>query len=94
MREYHVYILGNKPRGTLYVGMTGNLEQRLAQHRDQAVDSFTRRYAIHRLVHLEAFAGLRDAYAREKRLKKWPRAWKVALIEEANPEWRELAAAL
>lgn len=91
MCEYHVYILANKPRGTLYVGSTSDIERRLAEHRAAAVHSFTRRYAVYRLVHLETFGDLREALARERRLKKWPRAWKVALIEAANPDWSDLA---
>jgi putative endonuclease len=91
MREYHVYILASTKHGTLYVGVTGNILQRLVEHRSKAVASFTRRYAVHRLVHLECFADPLSTIAREKRLKKWPRAWKVALIEETNPEWRDLA---
>ena len=90
MREYYAYILANKPRGTIYVGMTGDIEQRLAQHRAAGVHSFTRQYAVHRLVHLETFGDLREALARERRLKKWPRAWKLALIEAANPDWCDL----
>ncbi len=92
MREYHVYILANTKRGTLYVGVTGNIHERMAAHRSRAVASFTRRYAVHRLVHLEGFADPLSAIAREKRLKKWPRAWKVALIERENPDWEDLAA--
>jgi putative endonuclease len=90
MREFHVYILASRPRGTLYVGITSDLERRLAEHRSGAVHSFTREYAVHRLVHVETFADPLEAISREKRLKKWPRAWKLQLIEAANPEWRDL----
>jgi putative endonuclease len=90
MREYHVYILASRPRGTLYVGVTSALERRLAEHRSAAVHSFTREYGVHRLVHVETFTDPREAIAREKRLKKWPRAWKLQLIEAANPGWRDL----
>jgi putative endonuclease len=90
-REFNVYILANYKRGTIYVGVTGNLEKRLAQHRSKTVDAFTRRYALERLVHVETFADPREAIAREKRLKKWPRAWKLAFVEERNPEWHDLA---
>lgn len=90
MREFHVCILASRPRGTLYVGVTSDLERRLSEHRFGAVHSFTRQYAVHRLVHVETFADPIEAISREKRLKKWPRAWKLQLIEAANPDWRDL----
>jgi putative endonuclease len=90
MREYHVYILASRPRGTLYVGVSSSLEGRVAQHRAGATHSFTRQYGVHRLVHVETFSDPREAIPREKRLKKWPRAWKLELIEAANPTWRDL----
>ncbi len=92
MREYHVYILANSKRGTLYIGVTGDLERRMAEHRGMVTDSFTRRYGVIRLVHVEAFAHPEDAIRREKRLKKWPRDWKIKLVEATNPEWMDLAA--
>jgi putative endonuclease len=85
-----VYILASKPRGTLYVGVTSDLARRAWEHREAAVPGFTARYGVHRLVHAEFHATMEDAILREKRLKKWRRAWKVALIEAANPEWRDL----
>ena len=84
MREYCVYILANRKHGTLYVGITGNLARRLAEHRSAAVHSFTRRYAVHRLVHRETFSDPLEAIAREKRLKKWPRAWKARTWTRAS----------
>jgi putative endonuclease len=90
MREYHVYILASGPRGTLYVGVTGNVERRVTQHRAAATHSFTRQYGVNRLVHVETFSDPREAIAREKRLKKWPREWKLTLVETANPLWRDL----
>ena len=92
MREYFVYILANKPRGTLYVGMTSDVERRLAEHRTTELHSFTRRYAVHRLVHVETFADIGEAKQRERRLKTWLRSWKIALIEAGNPEWLDLSA--
>jgi putative endonuclease len=92
MREFHVYILASHKKGALYVGVTSDLARRLEQHRRSTDASFTRRYAVHHLVHVEVFGDSRDAIAREKRLKKWPRAWKLQLIERDNPEWRDLAA--
>lgn len=85
-----VYILASKPRGTLYVGVTSDLARRAWEHREAAVPGFTARYGVYRLVHAEFHATMEDAILREKRLEKWRRAWKIALIEAANPEWRDL----
>ena len=91
----YVYILASYRGGTLYVGMTTDIMRRLETHRTHAhPDSFTARYGVMRLVHLERFDLVTDAIAREKRLKKWKREWKVALIEEANPGWEEIEAVL
>lgn len=88
-----VYILTNRPNGTLYVGVTTNLTRRLCEHREGLADGFTRRYGLKRLVYAESHADIRDALQREKALKHWPRAWKVALILKLNPAWSDLAAA-
>jgi putative endonuclease len=72
------------------VGVTSDLARRAWEHREAAVPGFTARYGVHRLVHAEFHATMEDAILREKRLKKWRRAWKVALIEAANPQWRDL----
>jgi putative endonuclease len=90
MRRPAVYILASKPNGTLYVGVTSDLVRRIWQHRNDAVEGFTMRYGIHRLVHFEQFGSMVEAIEREKELKKWRRAWKIALVEEANPDWRDL----
>ena len=87
---YHVYIMSNISR-MLYVGVTGDLERRVFQHKAKEIDGFTKKYNIHRLVYFEAFGDIRDAIAREKQIKGWLRAKKVALIESANPEWKDLA---
>ena len=89
-RQYYVYSLASKPNGTLYIGMTNNVARRVWQHRQGLVEGFTKRYTVHRLVHCETFARPIDAIQREKRLKKWNRAWKIQLIESANPEWKDL----
>jgi putative endonuclease len=91
MREKQpcVYILASDRNGTLYIGVTSNLLQRAWQHRQHAT-GFTARYAVHRLVHYELHGDMEHAIQREKRLKKWNRAWKVRLIEEGNPGWRDL----
>ncbi|MBI1239036.1 MAG: GIY-YIG nuclease family protein [Alphaproteobacteria bacterium] len=86
-----VYILTNRPHGTLYVGVTNDLARRVHEHREKAVPGFTARYGLARLVHYEAYADIRDAIWREKRLKTWNRAWKVRLIQQGNPDWRDLS---
>ncbi len=90
-RTYYVYILSSRPNGTLYVGVTNDLERRLLEHRDGTVEGFTKRYAVHRLVHFEETDAVTAAIAREKQIKGWSRAKKVALIQSENPEWRDLA---
>ncbi len=75
----------------LYTGVTNDLENRVFQHKAKQIDGFTKKYNIHRLVYFEAFGDIRDAIAREKQIKGWLRAKKVALIESVNPRWRELS---
>ena len=91
MRHYQffVYILASRFR-TLYVGMTNDLGRRLAEHRERPSGSFTARYRVTRLVHLEEFGDVRAAIAREKQVKGWIRAKKLKLIEASNPEWKDL----
>jgi putative endonuclease len=89
-RTYHVYILASKRNGTLYIGVTSNLAARIFAHRNGKGAEFTRKYRVTRLVHIEPFADVRDAIAREKALKKWNRGWKLRLIEESNPDWNDL----
>jgi putative endonuclease len=88
--SYWTYILCNKPYGTLYVGITNDLVRRGYEHREGVVDGFTKRYAIKRLVYFEEHATALEAIAREKTLKRWSRAWKIALIERTNPNWDDL----
>ncbi|HEU4996446.1 MAG TPA: GIY-YIG nuclease family protein [Gemmatimonadaceae bacterium] len=90
MAGYYVYILASRSR-TLYVGVTNNIERRLAEHREGGV-GFTGRYRIARLVHLEATNDVRAAIRREKEIKGWRRAKKIALITEKNPAWDDLSA--
>ena len=85
-----VYILTDRPNGTLYVGVTSDLARRTWEHREGAVDGFTKRYGLKRLVYAEPHEYIRAAIQREKTLKHWPRAWKVRLILEANPGWSDL----
>lgn len=85
-----VYILASQPNGTLYIGVTSNLVQRVWVHKQELVDGFTKRYGVHRLVYYETFGDIRAAIAREKQLKKWKRPWKLQLISESNPDWHDL----
>jgi putative endonuclease len=86
-----VYILASQKRGTLYIGVTSNLAQRLYQHRNDLLPGFTRDYGVYRLVWAESHATMPAAIAREKQLKRWHRQWKINLIEAENPDWRDLA---
>ena len=92
-RTYHnywVYILTNKPYGTLYIGMTGGLDDRMERHRNGKGSVFASKYKLTRLVYVEEFQYVKDAIAREKQLKNWHRKWKIDLIEDGNPEWKDL----
>ncbi len=86
----YVYILTNKPYGTLYTGVTRNLSERAYAHREGRASKFTKRYGATRLVWFEEFPLIADAIQRETSIKRWKRAWKIALIEKTNPEWRDL----
>ncbi|HSF93588.1 MAG TPA: GIY-YIG nuclease family protein [Thermohalobaculum sp.] len=90
MRRYYVYLLASDRNGTLYTGITGDLIRRIYEHRTSAVPGFTARYSVHRLVYFEIYDDPETAILREKRLKKWNRAWKVRLIEDHNPDWIDL----
>jgi len=85
-----VYILASKPRGTLYVGVTNDLLRRIHEHREGMVPGFTKSYGVCRLVYHERHETMPLAIAREKRIKRWRRAWKIELIESQNPKWRDL----
>ncbi|UGX93034.1 GIY-YIG nuclease family protein [Bradyrhizobium sp. 521_C7_N1_3] len=89
-RHYYVYILASKIGGTLYIGVTNDLIRRVAEHKSKVVESFTEKYDVARLVYFEQFDDPENAIKREKRLKKWNRAWKVRLIEQHNPNWDDL----
>lgn len=90
MKSYYVYILASRRHGTLYIGVTSDLPRRVWEHRQDAVDGFTKRHAVHRLVYMEEFSEPGRAIAREKSLKRWPRDWKINLIEQDNPDWADL----
>ena len=85
-----VYVLTNRRNGTLYVGVTSDLNRRIWEHKEDVVDGFTKRYGVHMLVYAEFHATMEEAILREKRIKKWRRDWKITLIEKANPTWRDL----
>ena len=91
---YFTYILASKRNGTLYVGVTGNLAGRVMEHRDKVREGFTKKYGVHALVWFEEFPDVHDAILREKRIKKWNRAWKLELIEKVNPGWEDLFSRL
>jgi putative endonuclease len=90
--RYFVYVLANRRNGTLYVGVTNDLRRRIAEHKKKYVPGFTRQYGVDQLMYAEEYASILEARARERSLKRWRRAWKVALIEKRNPEWRDLSA--
>ena len=94
MRQFYVYILASRIGDTLYIGVTNDLTRRVFEHRAKEVAGFTKRYGVTRLVHFEIYEDVESAIVREKRLKKWNRAWKVRLIEEKNPNWDDLLPAL
>jgi putative endonuclease len=85
------YLMASGRNGTLYTGVTSNLIQRVHQHREGTLPGFTRKHGVKRLVWFEQHSTMEYAIIREKRVKKWNRAWKLRLIEESNPEWRDLA---
>ena len=89
-RRYYVYILVSKIGGTLYIGVTNDFIRRVAEHKSKLIESFTEKYDVARLVYFEQFDDPENAIKREKRLKKWNRAWKVRLIEKENPNWDDL----
>ena len=85
-----VYLLASRRNGTLYLGVTSNLTQRVWQHNGDLAEGFTKRYGVHTLVWHEGHDTMKSAIAREKAIKGWKRAWKIRLIEESNPQWRDL----
>ena len=94
MKQPAVYILASQRNGTLYIGVTSDLVQRVWQHKNDVADGFTKKYGVHTLVYFELLDDMENAIIREKRLKKWNRAWKLRLIEEKNPDWNDLYASI
>lgn len=89
-KKGYVYLLASRKNGTLYVGVTSNLVQRLTEHEENLTPGFTSRYAVKRLVWFEEFDNISDAIQREKNIKKYPRQWKINLIEQDNSDWLEI----
>ena len=89
-KEFWVYILASKRNGTLYIGVTSDLPKRIWEHKNKLVEGFTFKYDVDKLVYCELHADADTATAREKQLKKWRRAWKLRLMEEGNPAWKDL----
>lgn len=90
MSIYYVYILASRRNGTLYVGFTNNLIQRVYAHKNDLVEGFTEKYNVHNLVYFESCEDRNGALQREKQIKEWKRRWKLELIERVNPEWKDL----
>ena len=88
--QYCIYILANKRNGTLYIGVTSNLVERVYEHKNNMIEGFSKKYNIHKLVYYEITDDIESAIRREKQLKKWNRKWKMNLIEKSNPEWIDL----
>jgi putative endonuclease len=91
---YYLYVLASRKHGTLYIGVTGDLSRRLWEHREGLVQGFTSRYGVTSLVYCEIFGDVKAAIQREKTMKRWPRQWKVNLIERDNPHWADLYPAM
>lgn len=90
MKNFYVYILASCKNGTLYIGVTSDLIKRIQQHRNKLIKGFTNKYNVYQLVYYEQTNNYYSAFTREKQLKRWKRNWKVQLIEESNPNWRDL----
>jgi len=90
MKQSYLYILASKKNGTLYTGVTSDLVKRVYEHKQNLVEGFTRKYHVRTLVFYEIHHDIQEAILREKQIKKWNRQWKLRLIEEMNPDWRDL----
>ena len=89
-KQFYVYIVASDRNGTLYIGVTSNLIQRIWQHREKQVEGFSKKYNVQKLVWFEQHENAESAIIREKQIKKWNRDWKIRLIEETNPYWNDL----
>jgi len=90
MKDYFVYIMASQKNGTLYIGVTNDLHRRVYEHKQGLIKGFTSKYKVNNLVYYELFENIDEALLNEKRLKKWKRSWKIRLIEENNPGWKDL----
>ena len=90
MKQPAVYIVTNRPKGTLYIGVTSDLIKRIDQHKSHEIEGFTRNYGTDKLVYFELFDDMESAIKREKQLKNWRRSWKIEMIEKENSEWEDL----
>lgn len=90
MKNCYVYILSNRSK-TLYIGVTGDLQRRMYEHRHKLINGFTKKYNLTSLVYFETFNNMQSAIQREKQLKNWHREWKINLIESTNPGWKDLS---
>ena len=91
MNGYYVYIMANKRNGTLYIGMSGNLAQRVGAHKKRTASTFTKEYGVKKLVYYEKHDDEQKAKIREQQIKRWKRKWRLRLIEEVNPSWKDLS---
>ena len=91
IHQYYLYIITNKTNGTLYIGVTNNLERRIFEHKNKLIEGFTKKYGLDKLIYFETYQYVNDAIKREKNMKKWKRQWKTDLIEKANPNWKDLS---
>jgi putative endonuclease len=89
--QYFVYLLASKIRGTLYIGVTNDLQRRVYEHKKAIIKGFTQKYGVNKLVYFETFQDVNEAIKREKNVKKWKRDWKIKLIEASNKKWNDLA---
>ncbi|MCX5902737.1 MAG: GIY-YIG nuclease family protein [Proteobacteria bacterium] len=89
-KQYYVYMLASRKNGTLYIGVTNNLLKRVYEHKENLIEGFTKQYNVHTLVWYEVHNDIREAITREKQIKKWNRNWKLRIIENLNPEWKDL----
>ena len=89
--SYYVYILASGRNGTLYIGVTNDIERRIKEHKNNIIAGFTKKYNVHNLVYYEKYDFIYHAIEREKQIKEWRRKWKLELIEKMNPEWKDLS---
>ncbi len=92
IHQYYVYIMTNQKNGTLYTGVSNDLQRRVVEHKSGLIEGFTKKYGLKILVYNESYQYVMDAIKREKIIKKWRRKWKIELIEKNNPDWNDLAA--